>query len=256
MTLRDGRVAVDGGTGLYSPSELSFRIKPLGFLSDNSRPAILYCHSAGFTATQGVTFGDLSFTNVGQHLRLLVGAGAFYAFSGDDAGSASWMNDSALASLDGRYGYATTTGGARVGLVGVVGESMGGGLALNWVKRNAAKVGGVVLFCPVTDLDYAHTNIDASGTNTAYGGNYAVNSVGHNPIVDAAAVGALGIPILIVHGDADVTVPIAQSQAYVAAANVGGNHNVTLLTVPGAVHATAQGISPTTTLQFFQEHLA
>jgi pimeloyl-ACP methyl ester carboxylesterase len=102
----------------------------------------------------------------------------------DGGGSATWGNATAVT----RIGQAVAYMKANFGVTGDVlaaGYSMGGIDAQNWAARNLADCAGFLGFAPVTDLDWAQSQAGmAAAINTAYGGNYAANSAGYDPIDD------------------------------------------------------------------------
>lgn len=93
----------------------------------------------------------------------------------------------------------------------------------------------------------------STGTKISRIGDYTTNSVGHNPIADAASYASLSIPTRIYHGSADATVPLSQSQNFITAA---GNGSFSLTTLTGAGHTNLFGyFSTTDTQQFFLANL-
>ncbi|AXH96583.1 alpha/beta hydrolase family protein [Ornithinimicrobium avium] len=118
------------------------------------------------------------------------------------------------------------------GPVVTVGHSVGGQLALLTAERG---VDGVVALAPVTDLPRTrreHLGDDAVEELVA-----ASPGQEESLLRDGSALGQLpvGVPVLVVHGDADVRVPLAHSQDYVAAARSAGD-DVELRTLPGVDH--------------------
>lgn len=214
-------------SGLYVPSEMSLLIRP----KDDVRPAaerkaivVLHGHGGG-----GVQFVPGTF--VGDHAQVLADVG-YWVFSIDAGGGATWNNDAAMTAITAAYNWLVAQGmsSAKIGLLA---WSMGGGNALQWIKSNAALVAGAFLFAPASNLGYFYGGGNAE-IDTAYGGNYAVNSVGHK-ISDELATWQNKCPIKLVHGTSDVTVPLAQSQAFIAGVNQA---QVTLDTLSGSDHTT------------------
>jgi acetyl esterase/lipase len=117
--------------------------------------------------------------------------------------------------------------------VAVLGHSAGGHLAL-WAARGRP-VAGVVALAPVCDLPAAYRE--------GLGEEAVEEFLGAPPEAApdaylAASPGArlpLGVPALLVHGDADERVPISQSRAYADAARAAGDE-VELVEIPGADH--------------------
>lgn len=62
-----------------------------------------------------------------------------------------------------------------------------------------------------------------------------------------------GVPIMVVHGDADTEVPLARSQAMVKAAKENGLEP-NFLVIPGATHITAPGLAEPQVFAFFEKY--
>jgi poly(3-hydroxybutyrate) depolymerase len=61
-----------------------------------------------------------------------------------------------------------------------------------------------------------------------------------------------GVPLMVVHGDADTEVPMARSQAMVKAAKENGL-DPNFLVIPGATHITAPGLAEPQVFEFFEK---
>ena len=114
-----------------------------------------------------------------------------------------------------------------------LGHSAGGHLAL-WASRGRA-VADVIALAPVCDL---------AGAQRAGLGEGAVEEFIGAPPEEApvayreaspAARSPLGVPALLIHGDADARVPIAQSRAYAEAARAAGDE-IELVELPEVDH--------------------
>lgn len=117
--------------------------------------------------------------------------------------------------------------------IGVLGHSAGGHLAL-WASRGRP-VAGVLALSAVSDLPAAHREGLGEGAVEEFLG--ASPAAAPEAYVEASP-GArlpLGIPALLVHGDADPRVPIAQSRNYAEAARAAGDE-VELVELPGVDH--------------------
>lgn len=171
---------------------------------------VIACHGHGASA---VVFQPGTF--VSAHVEALARA-RHSVLSVDAAGPTAWANDTAMAALDDAYTYLRGLGAPVK--VGLIGWSMGGLTALNWLKRNPAKVDRVTLWAPAVNLAY-HYPLDTAEINAAYGGVTAAQFAGHDPQADAllGAYTGLGATVDIYHGALDVAVPIAHSAAFVAA---------------------------------------
>lgn len=172
----------------------------------------------------------------------------------------AYRNDvDAPASIDGwlRYGdtewedleaavrFAIGRGATSVVLMG---HSLGGGIVTNFLYRSplAGRVAGVVLDAPVLDLGEvvsaraAEMDVPqplAVWGKAVAGWRFGLDWGRLNYLSRAAALRA---PVLLFHGDADPTVPVAHSDALAAARP----ELVTYVRVPGALHAQSWNASP------------
>ena len=99
------------------------------------------------------------------------------------------------------------------GRIVAIGHSAGGHLAL-WLAATRANPGlaGSLALAPVADLTLAHSLNVGSGAVAAFLGEHPERRADVNP----RQLAAPGIPVTIVHGEDDDTVPIAVSDSYVA----------------------------------------
>ena len=115
-----------------------------------------------------------------------------------------------------------------------VGHSAGGQLAL-WLGAQDGGVDAVVALAPVADLRAADAlNLSSGAVRALLGGSAAERPA----LYDAASPKALlplGVPQLVIHGDADESVPQHISLDYTKAARAAGD-DVTLLTPVGVDH--------------------
>jgi pimeloyl-ACP methyl ester carboxylesterase len=123
---------------------------------------------------------------------------------------------------------------AQVHPVVAVGHSAGGQLAL-WLGAQDAGVDAVVALAPVADLRAADAlNLSGGAVRVLLGG----SATDLPTLYDAASPQALlplGVPQLVVHGDADESVPQHISIDYATAATAAGD-DLTLLTPAGVNH--------------------
>jgi acetyl esterase/lipase len=129
----------------------------------------------------------------------------------------------------------------------VIGHSAGGALALWLAGRHRLPAGfpgaaprlrpaAVVAQAAVCDLVAAATDrLGAGAVQDLMGGAEPVDRPADYAAANPAALLPLGVPTLLVTGDADDMVPHGQSLAYAAAARAAGD-DVTLHVEPGAGH--------------------
>jgi dipeptidyl aminopeptidase/acylaminoacyl peptidase len=134
----------------------------------------------------------------------------------------------ALAGLDSRLVLAQVV---------AIGHSAGGQLAL-WAaaRRDATvRIAGVVAQAGLLDLRTAERDPDGEGAVAIFMGGPAADRP--DRYADASPIERLpiGVPQLLVHGDADVRVPVDTSRRYAAAARAAGDE-VELVVRPGEDH--------------------
>lgn len=193
------KYSVGAYSALY-PTDVGYLVRPSVVTA--ATKVVLYCHGRGDSGYQAGK------APIEAHVTALVNAG-FAVFGVDHARINSWGDPDAMRALDDAYTYVTTVLGFTSTKVSVLAWSMGGLTALNWIKRNAAKVSCAWLWNPATDLRYFR---DASGAYTpAYGslngapqGTYTVE-VNATYASSSAAVGAYTIPAV---GGAGITMTI------------------------------------------------
>ncbi|HEX3607699.1 MAG TPA: alpha/beta hydrolase [Candidatus Dormibacteraeota bacterium] len=141
---------------------------------------------------------------------------------------------------------AAVDAGLDLGRVVAVGHSAGGQLSLWLATRSGLPAGApgagpavvpsaVVALAAVSDL--------AASSRLGLDGDAAAELVGGPPdrVPERYAVASprerlpLGVPVLLVHGDADDRVPVAMSREYAGAARAAGD-DVDLEVVPGSGH--------------------
>lgn len=100
----------------------------------------------------------------------------------DGGGTATFGNDTAIARISDAVTWMRGLG--VVGKILASGYSMGGSDAMNWGARNLNDYAGFLGFSPAVDLDYGFANNFTAELNAAYGGNFAANHAGHDPLDD------------------------------------------------------------------------
>lgn len=154
----------------------------------------------------------------------------------------------AAAAVDLLAGAAQQEAGGRLDLarVATVGHSAGGHLAVWLAARHrlptgapgaapAVRLAGAVSQAGVLDLvDASEQRLGAGAVDALLGGRPAEVPDRYAAASPAALV-PLGVPVVCVHGDADDTVPIRQSERYLAAARAAGDAP-RLVALKGAGH--------------------
>ena len=128
----------------------------------------------------------------------------------------------------------STTKIAQAHPVVAVGHSAGGQLAL-WLGAQDSGVDAVVALAPVADLRAADALNLSGGAVRALLGGSATELPARYDAASPKALLPLGIPQLVVHGDADESVPQHISIDYANAARAAGD-DVTLLAPAGVDH--------------------
>jgi acetyl esterase/lipase len=108
----------------------------------------------------------------------------------------------------------------------VLGHSAGGHLAL-WLAANTRSVDRIIALAPVGDLQHAHANNVGDGAVHEFLG-------GPQPEADPAVLLPQAEPaseIIILHGDADAAVPLANSTGW-----AGDDSRIDLRILPGVGH--------------------
>lgn len=236
------------GYSATSPNEGQLLVRHEATKMDGTVPAILCCHSHNDTLDQ-FTPGVPTEADPGWHIWMLAQAG-YIVLAVEAAGIAPWSNQAAMDRINDAYDYAMVQG-AKPGKVGVMGYSMGGLTALNWIKRNAAKVAAAWLWAPVTDLDWARTQ----GTwGTEITAAYPSGSAGFNVHDEPQSWRGLGIPIRAAHADDDTLVPSSLTDTFVAAVN---DPLVTKRPVATGAHVDLfRQVPESETVQFYKAYLS
>ncbi len=124
--------------------------------------------------------------------------------------------------------------------------SMGGTASLIYAALHPEDVAAVAAFCPASDLsEYQAWLREHPGVvkdqirqaiESAYGGEPEERELAYarHSTIRAAEAGRLTLPLLVVHGDADPLIPVAQSRRLAAA--LAGRLNLTYLEIPGGDH--------------------
>lgn len=171
------------------------------------KPLVIFNHASGETERMWrdvAGFNDLA--------NACVEAGYIVAFSRQHGDS--WGNDDALDDNQDAYDYAVANLSADPDEVVMVGDSMGGVPAMLSFPLTTIPLKGAVLIYPVQDIahQYSINGAMATAIDAAYGGNFAVNGTGHDPI-DRAASDWTGKRFIWFGSTLDSVVPYTQNTA-------------------------------------------
>lgn len=169
--------------------------------------------------------------------RRVGGGGGFPATLEDVAAAIDALADPAQRAADGRLDLSR---------VAAIGHSAGGHLA-GWLAARhrlpakapgaspRVRLSGAVPQAGVLDLADAAAQGLGAGAVDAFLGAKAESVPERIAIASPIALLPAGVPVICVHGEADDTVPIRQSERYVAAARAAGDR-ARLVRLPGAGH--------------------
>ncbi|MFI5953406.1 alpha/beta hydrolase family protein [Cryptosporangium sp. NPDC051539] len=98
----------------------------------------------------------------------------------------------------------------------LAGHSAGGHLALWAATRSGERVAGVLALAPVADLALASKLGLSNGATEEFLGGSPAEVPDRYAVADPTALPAPGVPVTILHGDADDTVPLDVARSYAA----------------------------------------
>jgi predicted esterase len=124
-------------------------------------------------------------------------------------------------------------------------QSRGGLMLYNWAAENPDKVRCIVGIYPVCDLRSYPGLKKAAGAYGMTSAELEKQLTKHNPIDRLEPLAKAGVPILHVHGDADMVVPLEKNSQIVMDRYRELRGKMQLITVPGKGHAEIP--------EFFQE---
>lgn len=202
------------------------RILPKYPAADGSQVGVLFCHSAGATATEPLL------ESWAQFVMPLAAAG-HPILATDLGGPVTWGNDTIIARITTAKAYLHASMGAKTGKVILIGMSMGAAGALAWAGANPSLVAGFVGVAPVSNItDIWNTNYTgwAPIIDTCYAGGWSEATYGaaHNPATMAAAGKYATIPTLLYSGISDPLVMPATVQ-YIADHAAPGSSRVAVV---------------------------
>lgn len=202
------------GTGysVAAPTESQLLVRHKRTPLNGTAPAIICMHSHGGDVSQYHP-GVPTIADPGWHVWMLAQAG-YLVLAVDHGGVATWSNATTMSRVDDAYTYVMNLG-AKSGKVGVMGWSMGGLTALNWIKRNPTKISCAWIWSPVSDLTWARSNVTWGPEITTA---YPSGSAGYNVADEPASWRGIA-PMKIAHATDDTVVPSTQTDTFVAAVN-------------------------------------
>jgi dienelactone hydrolase len=212
----------------------------------------------------------------------LVARGGYFVLGVEAGGTENWGNPTAVARILDAYNYAMNTLKSSSAKVGLMGYSMGGLGAANFLKQYPQYLSGVWLWEPVLDLQFANstavpytppysTAFQASQYNGNTSGNlsgtsqwagflataYPSGFTASDPMQNIAAFRNLGVPTTITANLDDNGLPHGQMEYFVSQVN---DSHITLFTPqglgahdsPGPMGPGAGTMGPTPALSFFR----
>jgi dipeptidyl aminopeptidase/acylaminoacyl peptidase len=158
------------------------------------------------------------------------------AVAGVDVGEA-YGSPRGRAGMSALYGELTENRGfaARPCLVG---RSRGGLWATSWAAEHPRQVAGIAGIYPVFDLRTYPGLEKAAPAYELAAEELREQLAVHNPIEHATALAKAGVPVFLIHGDADKVVPLQENSAELADRYkaAGAEDRVKLIVVPGQGH--------------------
>lgn len=208
-------------------------------------PVVVVVHGGYWRAQYGLELGTPLAADLAN--RGVAAWNVEYRRVGDGGGWPATLADVAAA-VDALAGPVAAAAPGRLDLADVraVGHSAGGHLATWAASRHRLPAGApgadpavrltrVVSQAGVLDLVAADRDGLGGGATAALLGGSAAAVPERYALASPVALLPSGVPVTCVHGDADSTVPLGQSRAYVDAARAAGDA-CELVVVPGADH--------------------
>jgi pimeloyl-ACP methyl ester carboxylesterase len=115
-------------------------------------------------------------------------------------------------------------------------QSRGGLMLYNWAAENPTRVAAIAGIYTVCDLRSYPGLEKASGAYRMSAAELERRLAEHNPIERLAPLAKAGVPILHIHGDADVAVPLEKNAGELARRYRALGGQVRLIVVPGKGH--------------------
>lgn len=193
-------------------------------------PWIVFCIGAGGTAHDFIPGNNATYDALAGHFTA-----SGYVFIGQPycADTRNWGDDYALNLVDQVVPWVQAHYNVSTKPV-LGGGSMGGALALNYLRMKTKPVSALVLAFPVANFE-AMSGGYQSEISSKYGGSQTAIDL-HDPADHPSDYAGAGVPIAIWHGTIDSTVPYSSSTGFTSAVNALHAGAVTLNTVTGGEH--------------------
>jgi pimeloyl-ACP methyl ester carboxylesterase len=211
--------------------ETHIEIYPKGWRGDGTKRGIIFSHGANGTELEARNPDGNPF-NMYRFVDEIVQLG--HPVLSCYLGGNHWGSPAGVSKLAAAVAYMQSTMGAKTDKVGLIGQSMGHLVSMNYTAANRAKVAFVISSMGVADLNDIYQNASYTASiNAAYGGSYsnATNGPTSNPSINTSTKFA-GLPWLGFAGELDTTCPLPKTQAL--AAGIGST--ATLVEVPNGKH--------------------
>lgn len=117
-------------------------------------------------------------------------------------------------------------------------RSRGGLMSYNWAAENPTRVSGIAGIFPVADMA-SYPGLASAALQFAWQMNQAQLTAAQpsiDPINRLAPIAAANVPIYLVHGDTDMTVPIEENSQIVHDRYIDLGGSITLEIIPGKGH--------------------
>lgn len=155
-----------------------------------------------------------------------------------DLGPSHWMSDAACRTMDAVIEKMIATEGIRRERVCLLGTSMGAGSGLIYALRRPGVLRRICAIFPMTDL--VRWTREKPGYLSKFTAAYGLTPKNSQRILRESSPlshpeAYKGVPILLIHGDADPTVSVHHSRDFFAALRAHGCQ-ATFHEVPGGVH--------------------
>lgn len=174
MSLGVGAMNIETGLGRYAAGERDFILTPRLWKPDSAKKGIVWCHTAGESAADAMSYGGNGenglVSKLCELLQRPIGVfdlGVIGAAAPND-GKATWGNSVAQARINSGLAFLASTTGCSSTVCVVGGASMGGLNSINYAIANPAKVSAIFGVIPVCNLTNWYVSNRGGGSNQAY----------------------------------------------------------------------------------------